>query len=790
MVSPWVWTLLLSLLVYTTVWPLDRLPGGDSGELLAEACVGGVAHPPGYPLLLVLLRLVRWISTTAGNSTHFVLWANAVNALFAATAAACVTHVVYRMTRKDALVEAVAAGLCFALSKLTWEYARGLEVFALNNLLVGLLHILLVKHFVHPTMKNVCVGAFVCGLGLANQHTIVLFEVPFILWVLLTRRFRMVELLAVAGAFLAGLSLYLQTFISAQVPTPGTWGDTSTLTGLQLPTVEFAGCLGLIFIVVAILGLFDHVRRKEYGTFRLSPLQGDSAGLLVRLKIYATDFVEDFHWFGLILTCIGVKSVLFPEKSVQKETTPWSRRVGYAQMTAFVFYLLVFHSLANLPLDSPMPRAVSSRFNMQPNTILGIWLGLGLAVFTREITHLVAADGHWTKAVRYSICVALVAAQYHRNQPEGDVFPEDTIRSHGTSILDAVPRDGILLSYTDINWNSIRYLQICEGVRPDVTHLSLQLLPSPWFLRQHSLYPNIIFPPIHQGVSTVRKSPGYARLLHDFTAANLAQHEDIFLDLHAVNDDDISSNGQYLGFVFVPHGLVWKVSVPPATTADLDAQYSKWKVLPLPDVHFSPSLYPAGSWEFAASTIANDGCYQGALFALSYWLERGKTIQHAHEAAKYVLGMRHAFQLLEQVEVAAAVCDGSWGLTYDAYDLVKNANLAAMRYYNGLELMQPLIGPLKENQAHTGASDEEKLEIQELEKMVKGIFETRQLVIHRLESFLKEMKLREDHDIKSFENFVESQKNNNSKKKTNKKKTKKNNSKKKTNKKKTKKNKI
>jgi hypothetical protein len=176
---PWVCTLLLALLAYTTVWPLDRLPGGDSGELLAEACVGGVAHPPGYPLLLSLLRLVRWTTQqcngVAGDeetSIRFAQWANAMNAGAAAAAAACVAHTVDLLAPKHSSVEAVAAGLSFALSKLTWEYARGVEVFALNNLLVGALHILVAKHFAHPTARNACLGAFVCGLGLANQHTI------------------------------------------------------------------------------------------------------------------------------------------------------------------------------------------------------------------------------------------------------------------------------------------------------------------------------------------------------------------------------------------------------------------------------------------------------------------------------------------------------------------------------------------------------------------------------------------------------------------------------------------
>ncbi|KAI9993525.1 hypothetical protein PInf_015632 [Phytophthora infestans] len=103
------------------------------------------------------------------------------------------------------------------------------------------------------------------------------------------------------------------------------------------------------------------------------------------------------------------------------------------------------------------------------------------------------------------------------------------------------------------------------------------------------------------------------------------------------NDEDIAPNGQYLGFTLTPHG----------------------------------------SWEFASATIANDACYQGALFALSYWLDRGKSIEHAGEAAKYMLGMHHTLLLLTHAEANAAGAGGFWGLMYDKYDLTA---LAAMRY--------------------------------------------------------------------------------------------------------------
>jgi hypothetical protein len=44
-------------------------------------------------------------------------------------------------------------------------------------------------------------------------------------------------------------------------------------------------------------------------------------------------------------------------------------------------------------------------------------------------------------------------------------------------VLDQLPPRSLLLSHTDLTWNPVRYLQTCEGQRPDVTHLSLQLLP-------------------------------------------------------------------------------------------------------------------------------------------------------------------------------------------------------------------------------------------------------------------------------------------------------------------------
>ena len=67
----------------------------------------------------------------------------------------------------------------------------------------------------------------------------------------------------------------------------------------------------------------------------------------------------------------------------------------------------------------------------------------------------------------------------------------DHFQRYGEDILDDVEPGSLLISATDINWNSVRYLQTCEGARPDVVHISLQITPFPWFQFQHDLYPGV-----------------------------------------------------------------------------------------------------------------------------------------------------------------------------------------------------------------------------------------------------------------------------------------------------------
>lgn len=50
---------ILAVYIYTLS---PSIAGGDSGELVAEGCILGTAHPPGYPLYTIIIKLLSFFA--------------------------------------------------------------------------------------------------------------------------------------------------------------------------------------------------------------------------------------------------------------------------------------------------------------------------------------------------------------------------------------------------------------------------------------------------------------------------------------------------------------------------------------------------------------------------------------------------------------------------------------------------------------------------------------------------------------------------------------------------------
>ncbi|EHA98597.1 hypothetical protein GW7_04329 [Heterocephalus glaber] len=234
--------------VFTVTLP-PSVPGGDSGELITAAHELGVAHPPGYPLFMLVAKLAMTL-LPFGTVAYRV---NLLCGLFGAVAAALLFFTVFRLSGSRA-GGILAAGV-FSFSRLTWQWSIAAEVFSLNNLFVGLLMALTVHFEEAETAKErskiAKIGAFCCGLSLCNQHTIVIYVLCIIPWILIRllkeKELSLGSVVKLGLAFSAGLLPYLYLPVSSYLnEARWTWGDQTTLRGF-----------------------LTHLLREEYGTFSL-----------------------------------------------------------------------------------------------------------------------------------------------------------------------------------------------------------------------------------------------------------------------------------------------------------------------------------------------------------------------------------------------------------------------------------------------------------------------------------------------------------------------------------------
>ncbi len=156
--------------------------GGDVGDLLTASFVGGVAHPPGYPLF----TLLGYILT---RHTIFPTPAFAVG-LISAFSGAFGVVLFFLITKKltgKTLAPFIGA-LILGFSYLFWFYSEIAEVFALNSFFVLLLIYLYICYNEHPTQKIRNIIFFTFGLALTNHHTII-FLFPSLLILLFRKKY-------------------------------------------------------------------------------------------------------------------------------------------------------------------------------------------------------------------------------------------------------------------------------------------------------------------------------------------------------------------------------------------------------------------------------------------------------------------------------------------------------------------------------------------------------------------------------------------------------------------------
>ncbi|RYH20366.1 DUF2723 domain-containing protein [archaeon] len=656
------------------------------------------------------------------------------------------------------------ASIYFAFSPLVWEYAISAEVFALNNFFCALLLWLtiLIIADLHSWVEQgrpgapervrskVLVGALTSALALCNQHTSLL-HVSFLVMIAVVALFWhgypeiITVLVTAAVVFSMGLSPYLYLIYASRNIPPGSWGDTTTLQGF-----------------------WKHVLRAEYGTFRLGGILGEESWLQ-RIYLYLQFVSRESHhvvfpafFIALIVFAIclvgstsssemkslsqGVARVAQQRGGKQaksKKTTqhantvsPPSAASNTAQsvplrlsiklvgvvLTSWLFYLVVWHCVfSNLPLNAPMPYGVHARFWMQPGIALHVLFGTACGM----IWYCFAEQFSLCKFPMVEVGVLILATAVllrYQFPLSNKSHTGDILSKYAYSTMSVIQPYSLVLSHSDLDWNPMRYIRTCEGAFPDrnITHLSAQILPYPWFPRQLEKYKQFHLPDVtFKGVSTDRYSEGNARLLINLFTANgikpstqpvatLTNTSSIFaggiyIEMQAINEAEIGNSGMWRNiYTLVPWGSQYRVF--PLLGRDAIEQVQVWSVAILQQFmsEFGTvttdilDQYPLGTWEAGAISVYYDAQYQLGLNLLTFVIETmaDKSAMGSIERVAIVLDRLAYSQYIMTAMIRNVIRYET--INSGGKDVVKNTALASLRLLHMMLGLRKIELPLRQ----------------------------------------------------------------------------------------------
>lgn len=423
------------------------LPGGDSGELAVAAWRFSVAHPPGYPLYVLLGGAFAHLLPVESVAWRLGMF----SALCGAGAATLLARAVGQWTGR-ALPGLLAGGL-YGLSSLVWIWSTRAEVFALNQLIAAGLLLLAVRFFQTPRRGELWAASALLGLGLGNHQTILLLGVPLLGamgWEarrarLLTGRVGLIAL----GLFLAGLAVNLQLVLGAGWAPEVAWGETQSLGGLT-----------------------RHLLRLDYGALQLRAGEARWEDGLAGATALLAHQGSALLWVGVPLVLLGLWLL---------GSQPRARALGVGLLIGWLLCGPGFQLLGRFPPEGPLLASVLARFWQLPLLVACLLAGVGAAA-------LGAAPGRWVLPVGTG---ALLLLQLARGAGELRAHSQPappTATDYGRALLDELPPHALLLTRGDLITNAVTYVKEVEGRRPDLVALDQELLTYPWYVaRRRSL---------------------------------------------------------------------------------------------------------------------------------------------------------------------------------------------------------------------------------------------------------------------------------------------------------------
>lgn len=485
-------------IVYLAGLPPALAPWRDTGELTTAAATLGVAHPPSYPLYVLLSNL--GLRLPVGNPAY------RLNLLSAVALAAAVALLFSESRRRKGTWPALAGALLLACDPRAVAVGQVSEMYA-PWVLSAVAVLALARRSAEGQARLWPAFCLVAGVALANRLDLLLWA-PGLAWLALSARpagegetrawsalaFLLVPAaVALSGANWPVAALALATFawraratLAVDAGQAALWGGAGLALYVFLP-VRSAGAPFLDWNHPSTLSNFlDSLLRTRYGgtldlisrNYALGELFGDN------LRLWGSHLWDAFGPLGLGAAFFGAASA-FRE-----------RRVAFlGEAAAWWWCGPVFLFLANMP-PNPHAAAIVEPHYLLSDVLLAFWAVEGVAALATPRPALAPA-----------LAAAALLWPLWRDVPgRMDRRWHLAAYDYAGNVLAAAPPGAVVVAKKDVPLYALWHHQALHGRRPDVAVVAQGLAASPWYRADWRRRDPLL------SVSSLREPGGWAAL--------------------------------------------------------------------------------------------------------------------------------------------------------------------------------------------------------------------------------------------------------------------------------------
>lgn len=413
--------------------------GGDSSELVSAMVSWGIAHPPGYPLLVFLGNIFSRLLPFLNPYEKLSL----LSAIFTFFSSLTLYFIILNLTRNQLI--STTTSLFFLTLFPNWLYGIVPEVFSLATFLITAKIYLVLLIFKSKKNKNKLLIAlfFLFGLSISHHHIFILFIPSF--FYLIKKSFKLPEIYKIKflllGALLSGTVFYLYPPIVSYFNTPLDIENAKTFTGL-----------------------IRLITRSSYGTFKAYVgSEGDFLNRLLDVFSLFIFIIHDLKPLGFVFIILGFISLRFINLII------------FNYLIIQILFLLFFFFYSNFKLGNSFGLATYERFIIFIYIPLLIFFGIGLynfQLFAQKFFFKIKAKKNLFlifDIILMFIISFLILNNWVTNWSIiRNIKNNQTFKNFAQDLLQTLPKNSLYLPQSDHGYFLSENLQIVYQFRQDV----------------------------------------------------------------------------------------------------------------------------------------------------------------------------------------------------------------------------------------------------------------------------------------------------------------------------------